>query len=86
MLHRRRGGSGGDNGAAARAQQWQSACEGEGDVGAWCLQRRVRRVPWRCLYRPGRGGEAAPGGNGHSALSGGETWQIRKGATQAVVG
>jgi hypothetical protein len=22
-------------------------------------------VPWGCLYRPGRGGEAAPGGHGH---------------------
>jgi hypothetical protein len=60
MLHRQRGGSGGGNGAAAEAQRWQCTCEGEGGVGTRVFAEGVRWVPWRCLYRLGRGGGAAP--------------------------
>jgi hypothetical protein len=43
----------------------QSECEGKGGMGARVCAKGAATVPWGCLYRRGRGGEAALGGHGH---------------------
>jgi hypothetical protein len=37
----------------------------EEGMGAWVCAKGGAAVPWGCLYRRGRGGEAAPDGHGH---------------------
>jgi hypothetical protein len=59
-------------GARVAAMAWRSAlrsvtreCEGKGRHGSLGVCEGGAEVPSGCLYRPGRGGEGAPGGHGH---------------------